>query len=209
MASPLVGLMVALVVACGPLTVRNAKPKPRTSLQHVTAIDFVIDERVEDRFAIPASAAFQRVLVEDWRRTLHVGFESAFRQRADRAAGHSSRVIRLERAEVSFEPFGASSLLREPTRGRPEVTVAAVPAPVLAMHSPNRQKPTPPRQFRAVVAYEALLLDSDGQVLRRSARRVASRRVYGEDSAWSLTQTVASAVEVMYEFVARDFADAL
>lgn len=128
---------------------------------------------VRDEYKVPSQSGLAPIDVKAWRTTLTAGFRNGFGGGFEIADSRHESDLTIELIEARLEVV--------PTAWNAEGDPVAV---------------------AAQVRFKAQLLDASGQVLRRSARTVASK--IPATDATEVSHAAGSAVEAMYEQIATD-----
>ncbi len=144
---------------------------------------------------------FPVVEVSAFRTTLRRAFERAFAPSFTTAAGPGDATLLLEVTELDFVTTGKAPPLRDDTRG---ASAARAGAEIVLTHGSHGQAPHGHmKRFRyARFRFTASLRQRGAEVARLSGFAIAQRATEG--SARSIEESLASAVSVLYQQIARE-----
>ena len=154
-------LVLALAACAGTPEIGALEPRPRVAAAGLERLELKLGPAIADSFAIRSNAT-GTIGVRRWRQTL----ESGFRYAKGDSAVTPTRVVRIDRADLTLDP--------------PEERVGLLASRSVVMahgsHGSLHPGKAPPASY-AHIEFEASLIDvASGDVLARAAGVVSSKR---------------------------------
>ena len=171
-----VALSITLAGGCA-LTVGMANPRPNLDLpQSQQSLALNLDSNIHDEFSVPSQNGVIGADFKGWRSSLENGFRSGFAESFKAAADKADLTVAIVEAEPSFAPTSVAVNQYGSTIGAASIV--------------------------AQIRYKARLLDASGNVVGRSAGTVRAKTSI--TNRFEATNTVANAIETLYEKLAED-----
>ena len=172
-------LFLAFILFYGcALKVTKMNPKPNISINETKMkIMLEIDASIKDTFEIPAKGGISKIKVVGWRESLKSGFNNGFGEYYSIVENKSEADLILEIKKADIE-FSATSYIATSNTSSKINSV------------------------KALITYKAKLVNKTGETIGQSANTSVSKNPI--NNSRYCTDAVSSAVESMYELIAKD-----